>query len=117
MDFIALPTLQSVPPRIPPWSRIFGGNLFLEMRLLGLQNTDPMNLVGNPALVLPIPLKGRRVPVTSLQLAGPLFSEAELLNAGRLIEARAKAKAQSRVTTLQCGGGVGLVGFHYGENV
>ena len=117
MDFIALPTLQTVPPRIPPWSRIFGGNLFLEMRLLGLQNTDPMNLVGNPALVLPIPLKGRPVPVTSLQLAGPLFSEAELLNAGRLIEAGAKAKAQSRVTTLQRGGGVELVGFHYDENV
>jgi amidase len=90
IDFIALPTLQTVPHKLPPLTRIFGGSLFLELRLLGVQNTDPMNLVGNPALVLPIPLQGRSVPVASLQLAGPLLSEAELLNAGRLVESRGK---------------------------
>jgi len=83
VDFIVLPTLQSVPLRKP----FFGANIVFELRTMGLQNTEPMNLVGNPALVLPVPLKGRSVPVTSLQLVGPYFSEAALLNAGRLIEA------------------------------
>ena len=79
VDFIILPTLQSVSAE-KAW---LGANLVFELRVLGLQNTEPMNLVGNPALVLPIPLKGRSVPVTSLQLVGRNRSEAELLNAGR----------------------------------
>jgi len=33
-------------------------------------------------------VKHEHFPVTSLQLVGPRFSEAELLNAGRLIEAQ-----------------------------
>ena len=82
VDFIVLPTLQSVPLGKP----LFGANIVFELRVLGLQNTEPMNLVGNPALVLPIPLQGRSVPVTSLQLVGPNFSEAALLNAGRLLD-------------------------------
>jgi len=52
-----------------------------------LQNTVAVNFAGNPALAIPIPVNGRTVPVTSLQLVGPRLSEAELLNAGRLIEA------------------------------
>jgi hypothetical protein len=35
---------------------------------------------------VPIPIEDRTVPLTSLQLIGPLLSEAELLNAGRLVE-------------------------------
>jgi Asp-tRNA(Asn)/Glu-tRNA(Gln) amidotransferase A subunit family amidase len=35
-----------------------------------------------------MPAKGNTVPVTSLQLIGPRLSEAELLNAGRLIESK-----------------------------
>ena len=83
VDFIALPTLQTLPPTIPLIGRI----AILEARVLGLQNTVAVNFAGNPALAIPIPVNGRTVPVTSLQLVGPRLSEAELLNAGRLIEA------------------------------
>ena len=44
-------------------------------------------LAGNPALAIPIPVKNANVPVTSLQLVGRRFGEAQLLNAGRLVEA------------------------------
>jgi Asp-tRNA(Asn)/Glu-tRNA(Gln) amidotransferase A subunit family amidase len=47
-----------------------------------------VNLAGNPALAIPIPLPGKAVSVTSLQIVGPRLSEAKLLNAGRLIEVR-----------------------------
>jgi amidase len=82
VDFIALPTLQTLPPRIPVFSKL----PILEALVLDLQNTVPVNVAGNPALALPVPLNDKRVPVTSLQLIGPKLSEAELLNAGRLIE-------------------------------
>ncbi len=83
VDFIALPTLQTPPPAIP----FLGTAALLEARMLNLQNTVPVNFAGNPALAIPIPVNESAVPVTSLQLIGPLLSEAELLNAGRLIEA------------------------------
>jgi amidase len=82
VDFIALPTLQTLPPRIPVFSKI----PILEALLLDLQNTVPVNVAGNPALAMPVPVNDKRVPVTSLQLIGPPLSEAKLLNAGRLIE-------------------------------
>jgi amidase len=71
-----------VPPTIPSIGRI----AILEARVLNLQNTVAVNFAGNPALAIPIPLKHESVPVTSLQLVGPRLSEAELLNAGRLLE-------------------------------
>jgi Asp-tRNA(Asn)/Glu-tRNA(Gln) amidotransferase A subunit family amidase len=83
VDFIALPTLQTLPLRIPP----VGSSAALEARVLALQNTSAVNFGGNPALAIPIPVRHANVPVTSLQLVGPRLSEAELLNAGRLIEA------------------------------
>ena len=55
--------------------------------MLGLQNTVAVNYAGNPALAIPIPVNDRTVPVTNLQLVGRRLTEAELLNAGRLIEA------------------------------
>jgi len=88
VDFIALPTLQKLPPSIP----IFGRTALFEAVVLAIQNTSPVNLAGNPALAIPIPLEPkrgerRRDPLeTSLQLVGPKFSEAALLNAGRLVE-------------------------------
>ena len=99
VDFIALPTLQDAAISQP---KIWNGGLF-EARMLGLQNTVPVNFAGNPALAMPVPLRyvsfGRNpamampmpllyegVPVTSLQLIGPPLSEAGLLNAGRLVE-------------------------------
>ena len=83
IDFIALPTLQKLPPTIPR------GVLF-EAQMLYLQNTVPVNFAGNPALALPIPLSDRVFPATSLQLVGPRSSEAKLLNAGRLVEASSR---------------------------
>src|SRR6516162_679060 len=83
VDFIALPTLQ-VRPLAIPW---FGRIALLEARVLNLQNTVAVNFAGNPALAVPVPLRHESFPVTSLQLVGPKFSEAELLNAGRLVEA------------------------------
>jgi len=82
VDFIALPTLQTKPPRFPVFSKL----PILEALMLDLQNTVPVNVAGNPALVIPVPTNDKRVPVTSLQLIGPPLSEAQLLNAGRLIE-------------------------------
>lgn len=83
VDFIALPTMQSTPLLIP-------GDLntgLIEAVMLNLQNTSAVNFAGNPALAVPIPLRHSGVKFTSLQLVGPPHSEAELLNAGRLVEA------------------------------
>jgi len=85
VDFIALPTLQKLPPKFP----LFGSSFLFELEVFNTQNTTAVNFAGNPALAMPIPMpvKGKTVPITSLQLVGPRLSEAELLNAGRLIEA------------------------------
>lgn len=83
VDFIALPTMQSTPLLIP-------GDLntgLIEAVMLNLQNTSAVNFAGNPALAVPIPLRHGSVRSTSLQLVGPPRSEADLLNAGRLVEA------------------------------
>jgi Asp-tRNA(Asn)/Glu-tRNA(Gln) amidotransferase A subunit family amidase len=58
--------------------------------MLNLQNTVAVNFGGNPALAMPIPLDNNSLPAISLQLVGPRLSEAELLNAGRLIEAHCR---------------------------
>ena len=84
VDFIALPTLQTLPLTISPLT----DTGLLEARVLALQNTSAVNFAGNPALVIPIPVRHAKVPVTSLQLVGPRLSEAELLNAGRLVESK-----------------------------
>jgi len=84
VDLIALPTLQKAPPGLPLLNLRIG---LLDAHLLQIQNTVPVNFAGNPALAMPIPISHRfRVPVTSLQLVGPRLAEAQLLNAGRLVE-------------------------------
>jgi amidase len=85
VDFIALPTMQKLPPKFP----FFGRTVVFELEVFNTQNTVAVNFAGNPALAMPIPMPvtGKAVPVTSLQLIGPRLSEAKLLNAGRLIEA------------------------------
>ncbi len=84
VDFIAMPTLKSLPPKMPFW----GSDVIFELRVFNMQNTLPVNFAGNPALAIPIamPPTKKTIPVTSLQLVGPRLSEAALLNAGRLIE-------------------------------
>jgi amidase len=87
VDFIAVPTMKSTPSAVPP---NFGYGV-LEAVMLKLQNTVAVNLAGNPALAVPVPMRGAMVPVASLQLIGPPRSEAELLNAGRIVEDAVKA--------------------------
>ena len=86
VDFVATPTMQNLPPKLP-W---FGSSVVFEWRVFNMQNTVGVNFAGNPALAIPIPLpaQGKTIPLTSLQLVGPPLSEAELLNAGRLIESK-----------------------------
>lgn len=86
VDFIALPTMQTMPPHLPP----FDGTLAFELRTLNAQNTQAVNFAGVPALAVPIPLRRYSDLVTSLQLIGPNQSEAGLLNAGRLVESAMK---------------------------
>jgi amidase len=82
VDFIALPTLKKLPPRIP----VVGGTPVFEALVLGLENTAAVNYAGNPALAMPVPVNEKDIPVTSLQLIGPRLSEARLLSAGHLVE-------------------------------
>ena len=83
VDLIALPTLQKTPPGLPLLNLRIG---ILDAYLLQVQNTVAVNFAGNPALAVPVPLSGAKVTVTSLQLIGPQLAEADLLNAGRLVE-------------------------------
>jgi amidase len=82
VDFIALPTMKKLPPRIP----IIGGTPVFEELVLGLENTAAINYAGNPALAMPVPVTDRDIPVTSLQLIGPRLSEDRLLAVGHLVE-------------------------------
>jgi Asp-tRNA(Asn)/Glu-tRNA(Gln) amidotransferase A subunit family amidase len=85
VDFIALPTMRRTPPRIPET----GSSPIFENMVFDQQNTVAFNLSGNPALAMPIPLAGKKpVPATSLQLVGPMKSEAQLLNAARLMQSK-----------------------------
>jgi amidase len=83
VDFIAMPTIQNLPPRFP----FLGSSVVFEWLVFEMQNTVAVNFAGNPALAIPIllPSDDKTSPVTSLQLIGPRLSEAELCNAGRLL--------------------------------
>ena len=83
VDVIAVPTLQKTPPELPLLNLRIG---ILEALVLEMQNTVAVSFAGNPALAMPVPVRNKRVPVTSLQLVGPRLSEAELLNVGRQVE-------------------------------
>ncbi len=90
VDIIALPTLQKAPPLLPVLNLAIG---ILDAHVLQLQNTVAVNFAGNPALAMPVPATHRfRVPLTSLQLVGPRLSEAQLLNAGRIVEEAVKSR-------------------------
>jgi amidase len=76
VDVLALPTAPFYPPLLSeavghPYSAL----------------TNPVNLSGFPALALPVP-SAQRLPA-SLQLVGPLNSEALLLAIGAIVEATA----------------------------
>jgi Asp-tRNA(Asn)/Glu-tRNA(Gln) amidotransferase A subunit family amidase len=84
VDFIALPTLRTMPPSVPFFVRA----AIFEAAFFDVQNTVAVNYAGNPAVAIPVPVKGKgkRVTMTSLQLIGPRLSEAQLVNAARIIE-------------------------------
>ncbi len=82
VDMIAVPTLQKMPPRIP----FKGRSIIFEADVLASQNTVPVNFAGLPALAVPVPMPGRKAVPTSVQFVGPKFSEAKLMNAGRIME-------------------------------
>jgi len=86
IDFIAVPTIQNLPPTFPFW----GSSVVFEWLVFDMQNTVGVNFAGNPALAIPIlmPSNDDTAAVTSLQLVGPRLSEAELCNAGRLLAAK-----------------------------
>ena len=92
VDYIALPTLKSLPPH----KLLFERSAIFEARVLGLQNTVAVNFAGNPAIAIPIPYPDRHFPVTSLQLIGPNLSEGGLVNAARLITAKAPLALEKR---------------------
>jgi amidase len=81
VDAIALPVLQKAP--LKKASRFTG---LFEAKFLKIQNTVAVNYGGVPALAVPIPTPNDEFPVTSLQLIGPAYGEAALLNIGRLVE-------------------------------
>lgn len=83
VGFIALPTMQTLPQRAPPY---FSATPAYEALVLASQNTVAVNYGGNPALALPIPVEDPEIPLTSVQLIGPTRGEAALLHAGRFIE-------------------------------
>jgi Asp-tRNA(Asn)/Glu-tRNA(Gln) amidotransferase A subunit family amidase len=99
VDFLAVPTLQDVPPKLPFWGR----SAVFEARVIASQNTAAVNYAGVPALAVPIPLNDKKVPVTSVQLIGPNLSEARLVNAGQLLtrppETAVAAKVASAVSS------------------
>ncbi|MFZ4766204.1 MAG: amidase [Roseimicrobium sp.] len=83
VDFIAVSTMQNLPPQMPFW----GSSVLFEWLVFHSQNTVGINFSGNPALAIPValPPRGKVIPMTSLQLVGRPLSEAALLNAGRLL--------------------------------
>src|SRR5207248_2236726 len=91
VDVIAVPTLQKMPPGLPLLNLRIG---ILEALVLEMQNTVAVSFAGNPALAMPIPVRNKRVPATSLQLVGPRLREAELLNVGRQVEEAVKDREE-----------------------
>ena len=61
VDYIALPTLKSLPPH----QLLFERSAIFEARVLGLQNTVAVNFAGNPAQ------KACEASIVALQTGGP----------------------------------------------
>jgi amidase len=76
-QLLVLPTVPFFPPPVS------NGGKEPHTRL-----TAPINLAGLPALALPVPAPGSRLPA-SLQLIGPLGSEELILATGAVLEAAA----------------------------
>jgi Asp-tRNA(Asn)/Glu-tRNA(Gln) amidotransferase A subunit family amidase len=71
VDFIALPTMQSVPPRIPPTLKV--DLLKAQAGFTHLENTGAVNILENPLQAI------TSIPVASLRLLGIDLFEADML--------------------------------------
>ena len=60
MDFIALPTMQNLPPKLP----FFRADAVFEWMVFNMQNTIAVNYAGNPASPCPSPCRreGKKLP-------------------------------------------------------
>jgi Asp-tRNA(Asn)/Glu-tRNA(Gln) amidotransferase A subunit family amidase len=72
VDFIALPTLQTLPPRIPPSLKV--DLLKAQALISNLENADAVNLVLHPVQAI------ASIPATGLRLLGIDLLEADMLN-------------------------------------
>ena len=82
-DVLATPTVGSTRKVIGEAEMDIDGDRVFH-HLVIAQNTWPVNRSGNPALALPIP--GSGIPPASLQLIGPRWGEATLLEIGAGLE-------------------------------
>jgi aspartyl-tRNA(Asn)/glutamyl-tRNA(Gln) amidotransferase subunit A len=83
-DVLATPTVGATAKTIGSDDIDVDGTPVFYRRLLA-QYTAPVNQIGLPALVLPIPENG--IPPASLQLIGPAWGESGLLEVGLGLEA------------------------------
>ncbi|MFN0076315.1 MAG: amidase [Prosthecobacter sp.] len=72
VDFIALPTLQTLPPRLPPSVRL--DLLNAQAEVSNLENIDAVDLARNPVQIL------SGIPAAGLRLLGIDLFEAKMLN-------------------------------------
>jgi aspartyl-tRNA(Asn)/glutamyl-tRNA(Gln) amidotransferase subunit A len=86
LDLVLTPTLRFVAPRLPVDD--------LEIRADTIRLTIPFNSLGWPALALPCGPTEDGLPA-SLQIAGRPGSDALVLAAGKLVEARTNSAAQA----------------------
>lgn len=77
-DLLVCPTLSALPPTLERTAEIDWKTFSRAM---------PVNLAGVPALAMPVPLPGSRLPA-SLQVIGPWWSESTLLTFGGQLEER-----------------------------
>ena len=82
-DALILPSCAIVPPPVQPL--LDDPDLFSRTNLLALRNTRLANLLGLPALTLPLPDRADDLPV-GLMLVGLPQSEARLLSLGAALE-------------------------------
>ena len=82
-DALILPSCAIVPPPVQPL--LDDPDLFSRTNLLALRNTRLANLLGLPALTLPLPDRLDGLPV-GLMLVGLPHSEARLLALGAALE-------------------------------
>jgi len=83
-DVLAMPTVGATRKIIGDDDMDIDGERFFHREVIA-QYTWPVNRAGNPALALPLPSSG--TPPACLQLIGPQWGEAALLEAGLGLEA------------------------------